>query len=76
MARLVIFGAGHARLAHHYFTTDTSHEVAGFIMVFAWLLPLSDAEDAAARYPPSEYAMFVALSYAKMNALRATNAPP
>ena len=30
-------------------------------------LPLSDAESAVARYPPGEYAMFVALSYARMN---------
>src|SRR5436190_4125894 len=79
MARLVIFGAGDiARLAHYYFTTDTPHQVAGFVVDRAYRsddsflgLPLSDAEDAAARYPPHEYAMFVALSYAKMNALRA-----
>jgi sugar O-acyltransferase (sialic acid O-acetyltransferase NeuD family) len=79
MARLVIFGAGDiARLAHYYFTTDTAHDVAGFVVDRAYRsgetfldLPLSDVEDAVARYPPSEYAMFVALSYAKMNALRA-----
>lgn len=79
MAKLVIFGAGDiARLAHFYFTTDTAHEVAGFVVDRAYRsgdtfldLPLSDAEDAVARYPPSEYAMFVALSYAKMNGVRA-----
>jgi sugar O-acyltransferase (sialic acid O-acetyltransferase NeuD family) len=79
MARLVIFGAGDiARLAHHYFTTDSPHEVAGFVVDAAFRtadmflgLPLSDAEGAVGRYPPGEYSMFVALSYAKMNGLRA-----
>jgi sugar O-acyltransferase (sialic acid O-acetyltransferase NeuD family) len=79
MAKLVIFGAGDiGRLAHYYFTTDSPHEVAGFVVDRAYRkedtflgLPLSDAEDVVARYPPAEYAMFVALSYAKMNALRA-----
>src|SRR5689334_1441096 len=79
MARLVIFGAGDiARLAHYYFTTDSPHEVVGFVVDRAYRkddtflgLPLSDAEDAVTRYPPSEYAMFVALSYAKMNGVRA-----
>jgi sugar O-acyltransferase (sialic acid O-acetyltransferase NeuD family) len=79
MAKLVIFGAGDiARLAHFYFTTDSSHDVAGFVVDRAYRsadaflgLPLTDAEDAVTRYPPSEYAMFVALSYAKMNGVRA-----
>jgi sugar O-acyltransferase (sialic acid O-acetyltransferase NeuD family) len=79
MARLVIFGAGDiARLSHHYFTHDSPHEVAAFIVDRAFRqgdeflgLPLADAEDAVARFPPGEYDMFVALSYARMNALRA-----
>ena len=33
MARLVIFGAGDiARLAHFYFRTDSSYEVAAFVV--------------------------------------------
>ena len=56
MAKLVIFGAGDiARLAHHYFTTDSPHEVAGFVVDRAFRtadeflgLPLSDAEDVTA----------------------------
>ena len=79
MARLVIFGAGDiARLAHHYFTHDSAHEVAAFVVDRAFRkddeflgLPLADAEDATARFPPGEYQMFVALSYAKMNGVRA-----
>jgi sugar O-acyltransferase (sialic acid O-acetyltransferase NeuD family) len=79
MKRLVIFGAGDiARLAHHYFTTDTDYQVAGFVVDGAYRsadtflgLPLIDAERALDRFPPGEYEMFVALSYAKMNRLRA-----
>lgn len=79
MAKLVIFGAGDiARLAHHYFTHDSPHEVAAFVVDRAFRqgdefqgLPLIDAEDAIGRFPPSDYDMFVAMSYAKMNAVRA-----
>ena len=52
MAKLVIFGAGDiARLAHHYFTHDSPHEVAAFVVDRAFRqadefqgLPLIDAE--------------------------------
>jgi sugar O-acyltransferase (sialic acid O-acetyltransferase NeuD family) len=79
MARLVIFGAGDiARLALHYFTHDSPHEVAAFVVDGSYRsgdsfqgLPLSDAEEMTTRYPPAEFDMFVALSYAKTNALRA-----
>ena len=79
MARLVIFGAGDiARLAHHYFTHDSPHEVAAFVVDRNYRsgdsflgLPLADAEDMTTRFPPADFDMFVALSYAKTNALRA-----
>ena len=79
MAKLVIFGAGDiARLAHHYFTHDSAHQVAAFVVDRAFRqgdefqgLPLLDAEDATQRFPPGDYDMFVAMSYAKMNAVRA-----
>ena len=79
MSRVVIFGAGDiARLAHHYFTHDSPHEVAGFVVDRAFRsgdeflgLPFIDAEDVTQRFPPGEYAMFVAISYAKMNGVRA-----
>jgi len=79
MAKLVIFGAGDiARLAHHYFTHDSPHDVAAFAVDRAYRkadeflgLPLVDAENAPQRFPPGEYDMFVALSYAKMNGIRA-----
>jgi sugar O-acyltransferase (sialic acid O-acetyltransferase NeuD family) len=79
MARLVIFGTGDiARLAHVYFTKDSDHEVAGFTVDRDYRkedsfqgLPLVDFETATARFPPDAYQMFVALSYAQMNRLRA-----
>ena len=79
MANIVIFGAGDiARLAHFYFSTDSSHTVAAFTVDAAYRnadtfqeLPLVPFDTVAAAYPPSEYKMFVAVSYAKMNRVRA-----
>jgi sugar O-acyltransferase (sialic acid O-acetyltransferase NeuD family) len=79
MARLIIFGAGDiARLAHFYFTHDSTHEVAAFVVDREFLagddflgLPLIAADEMTARYPPAEYDMFVAMSYARTNGLRA-----
>lgn len=79
MADLVIFGAGPTgELAHYYFTRDSDLDVAGFTVDKAYRkadtfcgLPLVDFEEVTKRFPPTEYKMFVALSYAKMNQVRA-----
>ena len=79
MASLVIFGAGDiARLAHHYFTTDSPHQVVAFTVDRDYKtdetflgLPLCAADEVVARYPPGEFRMFVALSYSRMNRVRA-----
>jgi len=79
MAKVVIFGAGDiARLAYYYFTRDSEHEVVAFTVDRQYLkgdvflgLPLLDFERVAARYPPDTHKMFIALSYAKMNKVRA-----
>jgi sugar O-acyltransferase (sialic acid O-acetyltransferase NeuD family) len=79
MARLVIFGAGDiARLAHYYFTRDSEHQVLAFTVDQRYVkgksfleLPMVAFEDIGKIYPPRDYKMFVALSYAKMNKLRA-----
>jgi hypothetical protein len=65
MARLVIFGAGDiARLAHHYFTRDSEHQVAAFTVDQEYLkeesfleLPMVAFEGVAKRYPPQDYKM-------------------
>jgi sugar O-acyltransferase (sialic acid O-acetyltransferase NeuD family) len=77
--KLVIFGAGDiARLAHVYFTRDSDHDVVAFTVDRAYRQtdtflkrPLVDFEDVAERFPPSDHSMFIALSYAAMNHLRA-----
>jgi sugar O-acyltransferase (sialic acid O-acetyltransferase NeuD family) len=79
MSRLVIFGAGDiARLAHCYFTRDSDYEVTAFTVDEKYRqgdtfldLPLVSFEEVTERYPVEEYKMFVALSYARMNKLRA-----
>lgn len=79
MASLVIFGTGDiARLAHVYFTRDSEHEVVGFTVDSGYRqgdtfrgLPLVDFEEVTRRFPPDRYELFVALSYAQMNRLRA-----
>jgi sugar O-acyltransferase (sialic acid O-acetyltransferase NeuD family) len=79
MADLVIFGAGDiARLAHYYFTHDSEHRVVAFTVDRAYAsadqflgLPLVPFERVADAYPPERYRMFVALSYARMNRVRA-----
>lgn len=78
MKKLVIFGAGDiAQLAHYYFRTDSDHEVVGFTVDEAFRsadnfdgLPLVAFEALRERFPPEDHALFVALSYAKLNAVR------
>lgn len=79
MARVLIFGAGDiARLAHRYFTTDSPHEVVGFAVDQGYRtvdtlcgLPVYEGEQAYQQHPPSGCSMFIALSYARMNRMRA-----
>src|ERR1700722_14791927 len=80
MANLLIFGAGDiAELAHFYFERDSSHRPVGFVVDGAYLkensfkgLPVAAFEEVATAFPPEEFQAFVALSYAQINALRAT----
>jgi sugar O-acyltransferase (sialic acid O-acetyltransferase NeuD family) len=79
MADLVIFGLGDiARLAHFYFTTDSPHRVVAFTVDAAYQnverfqdLPVVAFDRVTDVYPPSRHQMFIALSYARMNQLRA-----
>jgi sugar O-acyltransferase (sialic acid O-acetyltransferase NeuD family) len=78
VAQLLIFGAGDvARLANYYFRTDSPHQVVAFVVDTAYKttdtfdnLPLVSFDEAIERYPPAEYAGFVAIGYAKMNRVR------
>jgi sugar O-acyltransferase (sialic acid O-acetyltransferase NeuD family) len=79
VAKLVVFGAGDiARLAHFYFSTDSEHEVVAFTVDAEYRqsetfldLPLVPFDRIIDLYPPTSYKMFVALSYARMNQVRA-----
>jgi sugar O-acyltransferase (sialic acid O-acetyltransferase NeuD family) len=79
MADLIIFGAGDiARLAHRYFERDSPHTVVAFTVDREFRsadefggLPLVDFDSVAERFPPSRFSMFVAVSYARMNRVRA-----
>ena len=79
MAKIVVFGAGDiARLAHFYFSTDSEHQVVAFAVDSAYRtadefqgLPLVSSDQVRHLFPPARTRMFVALSYARMNRLRA-----
>jgi sugar O-acyltransferase (sialic acid O-acetyltransferase NeuD family) len=76
---IIIFGAGDiAQVAHFYFTHDKVAEVVAFTVDGAYRtgeslcgLPLVPFEDVEKSYPPAEFDLFVAISYTKINALRA-----
>lgn len=79
MAKLVIFGTGDiAQLAKYYFETDSAHTVVAFTVDSVFLkektfenLPVVPFENIEQQYPPTEYSLFIALSYSGMNRLRA-----
>jgi sugar O-acyltransferase (sialic acid O-acetyltransferase NeuD family) len=78
MQQIIIFGTGDiAELADLYISHDSSMEVAGFTVDQPYLnqsefrgRPIVAFEQVAERFPPEEYGMFVAVSYAKLNDLR------
>lgn len=79
MQEIVIFGAGEiAELADFYFGHDSKFRVVGFTVDEAYLKetefrgrPIVPFERLAESFPPGKYGLFVAVSYAKINELRA-----
>ena len=79
MKKLIIFGTGDiAKLAHYYFSCDSEYEVTGFTVDKEYMtsdiflgLPVVDFEEIVDCCPPATHKMFIALSYAKMNRVRA-----
>jgi len=77
---IVVFGAGDiAELAHFYLTHDARRQVCAFTVDREYLqseracgLPLVAFDEVATLYPPQAHDLFVAVSYAKLNALRAS----
>jgi sugar O-acyltransferase (sialic acid O-acetyltransferase NeuD family) len=76
--RVVIVGDGEtAELAYEYFTHDSPHEVVAFSVERAYRkkdemfgLPVVAFEELERRFPPGEFAAFVAVSYTKLNRVR------
>jgi len=77
---VVIFGVGDfARVAAHYLTVDSPHEVVAFTAHERHLpgaaelngLPVVAFEHLGHTHPPAEYAMFVAIGFSRVNAARA-----
>ena len=76
--RVVCFGESQlASLAHFYLTHDSPHEVVAFCVDAAYRnadtfegKPLLDFETVAEAYPPSEYLMFLPISFKRMSHFR------
>jgi sugar O-acyltransferase (sialic acid O-acetyltransferase NeuD family) len=77
--QIVVFGIGEiAELADFYFTHDSGYEVVGFTVDGSFLKqaefhgrPVVAFEEVDEKFPPDRFGCFVAVSYAKINALRA-----
>ena len=80
MREIVIFGTGEiAELADYYFTHDSKFKVAGFTVDAAYFKettflgrPIVPFEEVASTFPQQQYGLFVAVSYSKINDLRAS----
>src|SRR5688572_11263306 len=77
--KLVIFGTGEtADIAYEYFTHDSEYEVIGFTVEGNYLkeeqlydLPVVAFEKLEEKWDPAEVEVFVAISYTKLNRVRA-----
>ena len=75
---LIIFGSAEmAELAHFYFENDSEYRVVAFTVDDSFMqgdsfqgLPKVPFSEVMRRFPPAEFDMHVALSYAKLNRLR------
>ncbi|MGY2904993.1 acetyltransferase [Bradyrhizobium sp. URHC0002] len=80
MREIVIFGTGEiAELADYYFTRDSAFKVVGFTVDAGYLKettfsgrPIVPFEEVATTFPQQQYGLFVAVSYSKINDLRAS----
>ncbi len=76
--QIVIFGTGDvAELADFYFSHDSDYDVAAFTIDEAYIKQnefrgrqLVAFERVAEKFSPTQFGLFVAVSYAKLNALR------
>jgi len=79
MKPIIIFGTGDlAQVAHFYFTHDSPYQVVAFTVDSDYLsssefdgFSVVPFEKIEMVYPPAEFDLFVAISYAKLNTVRA-----
>lgn len=77
--KVVVFGTGDfARIASVYFEADSPHEVVAFCVNEAYIdggtlrgREIVAFETVQDRFPPDEYAMFVAIGFSRVNQARA-----
>ena len=77
--KLIIVGVGEtAEIAYEYFTHDSEYEVVGFSVNKDYIkndnlydLPIVELETLEEIYSPEIYEVFVAVSYVKLNRVRA-----
>jgi len=77
---IVIFGTGQiAELADFYFTHDSDYSVAAFTVDREFITedaylgrPIVPFEEVAQKNPPGQFGMFIAVSYNRLNAVRAS----
>lgn len=78
MRKLIIFGTGdHGEQAEYYFSSDSAYEVVAFTLPADRIesdrfkgYPVIPFEEIAARFPPDQYDMFIAMSGRDMNTKR------
>lgn len=76
--KVVLFGTGDfARIAHVYLRDDSEHEVVAYTVHEQYAqadefggLPLVPFETLEERYPPGDFAMFVAVGFSRVNKAR------
>lgn len=76
--KVIVWGCGQiAEVAYFYLNNDSTYEVVGFCVDREYLkqesfhgLPLVAFEDIEKIFPPTEYKMFISISYNKMNRIR------
>lgn len=79
MEKLVIFGNKEiAQIAHFYLTRDSDYKIEAFTADAEYIkedtfcdLPVVPFEQVTEIYPPDEFKMFIAVSYAQLNKVRA-----
>lgn len=78
MEKVILFGLGDiSQIAHYYLSEDSNFEVVAFTLNKEYIeeseflnLPVVSFEEIENHYSPSEYKMFIPLSYTKVNKLR------